>query len=161
MVRMEEALECAGLHARFATPRWQSCYVLVSCEQALSEADETCRATRMLLQVHDELLFEVPEGEEEEAAAVIKDVMEQLQKCDAEMRCMWVRSGMSSRAPAVSASHSRGRDRRLVGRCALAPAHCTDSRELNQPSFLRRAFSTSLCLHFLHSECHEDQYLTA
>ena len=30
---------------------------------------------RMLLQVHDELVFEVPEGREEEAAAVIKRVM--------------------------------------------------------------------------------------
>jgi DNA polymerase-1 len=30
---------------------------------------------RMLLQVHDELVFEVPDGREEEAAAVIKQVM--------------------------------------------------------------------------------------
>jgi DNA polymerase-1 len=30
---------------------------------------------RMLLQVHDELVFEVPEGREEEAAQVIRDVM--------------------------------------------------------------------------------------
>jgi DNA polymerase-1 len=30
---------------------------------------------RMLLQVHDELVFEVPEGREEEAAAVVRDVM--------------------------------------------------------------------------------------
>ena len=30
---------------------------------------------KMLLQVHDELVFEVPEGQEEEAAAVIKQVM--------------------------------------------------------------------------------------
>ncbi len=30
---------------------------------------------KMLLQVHDELVFEVPDGEEEEAAAVIKQVM--------------------------------------------------------------------------------------
>ena len=29
----------------------------------------------MLLQVHDELVFEVPEGREEEAAAVIRRVM--------------------------------------------------------------------------------------
>jgi DNA polymerase-1 len=29
----------------------------------------------MLLQVHDELVFEVPDGREEEAAAVIKRVM--------------------------------------------------------------------------------------
>ena len=29
----------------------------------------------MLLQVHDELVFEVPDGREEEAAAVIKKVM--------------------------------------------------------------------------------------
>jgi DNA polymerase-1 len=29
----------------------------------------------MLLQVHDELVFEVPDGREEEAAAVIKQVM--------------------------------------------------------------------------------------
>jgi DNA polymerase-1 len=30
---------------------------------------------RMLLQVHDELVFEVPHGEEEQAAEVIRDVM--------------------------------------------------------------------------------------
>jgi DNA polymerase-1 len=30
---------------------------------------------RMLLQVHDELVFEVPQGEEERAADVIRDVM--------------------------------------------------------------------------------------
>jgi DNA polymerase-1 len=30
---------------------------------------------RMLLQVHDELVFEVPDGREEEAAAIIKRVM--------------------------------------------------------------------------------------
>jgi DNA polymerase-1 len=30
---------------------------------------------RMLLQVHDELVFEVPEGREEAAAAVIREVM--------------------------------------------------------------------------------------
>jgi DNA polymerase-1 len=30
---------------------------------------------RMLLQVHDELLFEVPDGREQEAAAVVRDVM--------------------------------------------------------------------------------------
>ena len=30
---------------------------------------------RMLLQVHDELVFEVPDGREEQAAAVIKQVM--------------------------------------------------------------------------------------
>ncbi len=31
--------------------------------------------SRMLLQVHDELVFEVPDGREEEAAAVIREVM--------------------------------------------------------------------------------------
>ena len=30
---------------------------------------------KMLLQVHDELVFEVPDGQEEQAAAVIKQVM--------------------------------------------------------------------------------------
>jgi DNA polymerase-1 len=30
---------------------------------------------KMLLQVHDELVFEVPDGREEEAADVIKEVM--------------------------------------------------------------------------------------
>ena len=30
---------------------------------------------RMLLQVHDELVFEVPEGKEEAAAAVVREVM--------------------------------------------------------------------------------------
>jgi len=34
-------------------------------------------ATRMLLQVHDELVFEVPEGEEETATELVKRHMEQ------------------------------------------------------------------------------------
>jgi DNA polymerase-1 len=42
-------------------------------EGALGEAGLS--DVRMLLQVHDELVFEVPEGREEEAAAVIKRVM--------------------------------------------------------------------------------------
>jgi DNA polymerase-1 len=46
MARMDDALEKAGLSG-----------------------------VKMLLQVHDELVFEVPEGEEEAAAAVIKKVM--------------------------------------------------------------------------------------
>jgi DNA polymerase-1 len=46
MARMDDALEAAGLEG-----------------------------VRMLLQVHDELVFEVPEGREEEAAAVVRGVM--------------------------------------------------------------------------------------
>jgi DNA polymerase-1 len=38
-------------------------------------ADAGLGDVKMLLQVHDELVFEVPEGREEEAAAVIKRVM--------------------------------------------------------------------------------------
>jgi DNA polymerase-1 len=38
-------------------------------------ADAGLDGVRMLLQVHDELVFEVPDGREEEAAAVIKRVM--------------------------------------------------------------------------------------
>src|SRR6202035_4652722 len=33
-------------------------------------------SARMLLQVHDELVFEVPEGEAETTASLVKDVME-------------------------------------------------------------------------------------
>ncbi len=33
-------------------------------------------AVRMLLQIHDELLFEVPEGQEEQTAVLVKEVME-------------------------------------------------------------------------------------
>ena len=33
-------------------------------------------AARMLLQVHDELLFEVPQGESEETISLVRDVME-------------------------------------------------------------------------------------
>jgi len=40
---------------------------------ALAEAG--LDGVKMLLQVHDELVFEVPDGREEEAAAVIKRVM--------------------------------------------------------------------------------------
>jgi DNA polymerase I len=38
--------------------------------------DEGLGAVRMLMQVHDELVFEVPEGEVEQASAVIRRVME-------------------------------------------------------------------------------------
>jgi DNA polymerase-1 len=38
-------------------------------------ADANLKDVRMLLQVHDELVFEVPDGREEQAAAVIKQVM--------------------------------------------------------------------------------------
>jgi len=46
MIRMPAALEAAGLESR------------------------------MLLQVHDELVFETPEGEADRACAVIREVME-------------------------------------------------------------------------------------
>ncbi|MEO5612359.1 MAG: DNA polymerase I [Sphingomicrobium sp.] len=42
-------------------------------DQALAEAD--LEGVRMLLQVHDELVFEVPDGREDDAAAVIRTVM--------------------------------------------------------------------------------------
>jgi DNA polymerase-1 len=42
-------------------------------DNALSEAGLS--EVRMLLQVHDELVFEVPESQEEHAAAVIRQVM--------------------------------------------------------------------------------------
>jgi DNA polymerase-1 len=38
-------------------------------------ADANLKDVRMLLQVHDELVFEVPDGREEQAAGVIKQVM--------------------------------------------------------------------------------------
>jgi len=38
-------------------------------------SDSACR-TRMLLQVHDELLFEVPEEEIEEVTALVREAME-------------------------------------------------------------------------------------
>ena len=38
-------------------------------------ADAGLSDVGMLLQVHDELLFEVPLGKEEEAAAVVREVM--------------------------------------------------------------------------------------
>jgi DNA polymerase-1 len=42
-------------------------------DEALAKAG--LEGVRMLLQVHDELLFEVPDGREQEAAAVVRDVM--------------------------------------------------------------------------------------
>jgi len=49
-------------------------------KRAMARMDEALvdaglEGVRMLLQVHDELVFEVPDGREEEAAAVIKQVM--------------------------------------------------------------------------------------
>ena len=46
---------------------------MVRMPQRLKEAG---LETRMLLQVHDELVFEAPEHEVEKAAAIIKDTME-------------------------------------------------------------------------------------
>jgi DNA polymerase-1 len=46
---------------------------MVKMPTALADAD--LAGTRMLLSVHDELVFEVPHGEEERAAQVIRDVM--------------------------------------------------------------------------------------
>ncbi|MGN6155950.1 MAG: DNA polymerase, partial [Sphingomicrobium sp.] len=42
-------------------------------DDALAAAD--LEGVKMLLQVHDELVFEVPEGREEETAAVVRKVM--------------------------------------------------------------------------------------
>jgi DNA polymerase-1 len=47
---------------------------LARMDSALAEAG--LDGVRMLLQVHDELVFEVPDGREEEAAAVVRRVME-------------------------------------------------------------------------------------
>ena len=38
--------------------------------------------SRLILQIHDELLLEVPEGEAEEVRALVKDVMEGALKLD-------------------------------------------------------------------------------
>jgi DNA polymerase-1 len=46
---------------------------MVKMPAALEAAGLT--GTRMLLSVHDELVFEVPHGDEEQAAQVIRDVM--------------------------------------------------------------------------------------
>ena len=42
-------------------------------DDALSDAG--LNGVKMLLQVHDELVFEVPQGSEEQAAALIRDIM--------------------------------------------------------------------------------------
>jgi DNA polymerase I len=47
---------------------------MVKMEAVLKDAD--LEATRMLLQVHDELIFEAPESEVERAIPIIRDVME-------------------------------------------------------------------------------------
>ncbi len=40
------------------------------------ELDKASCAPQMLLQVHDELIFEVPEDEVKDTIAIVKDVME-------------------------------------------------------------------------------------
>ncbi|HEV8675626.1 MAG TPA: DNA polymerase [Methylomirabilota bacterium] len=47
---------------------------------------ERGRRTRMLLQVHDELLFEVPEGEREAARALVPEVMESVMRLDVPLK---------------------------------------------------------------------------
>jgi DNA polymerase-1 len=49
-------------------------------KRAMARMDDALKGAglegvKMLLQVHDELVFEVPDGQEEEAAAVIRKVM--------------------------------------------------------------------------------------
>ncbi len=41
--------------------------------------------TRMLLQVHDELVFEAPQGEVDEIRAMVKSEMESVRKLDVPM----------------------------------------------------------------------------
>ena len=50
-----------------------TCRLMSRSDGALTEAGLS--DVRMLLQVHDELLFEVPAGREEEAATVVRHVM--------------------------------------------------------------------------------------
>ena len=47
---------------------------MIRMDASLEQAGLT--STRMLLQVHDELIFEAPEGEVEKAMPVIRNVME-------------------------------------------------------------------------------------
>ena len=77
---------------------------------------------RMLLQVHDELVFEVPDGREEEAAAVIRrGDGERRRACDEARR----------------AARRRGRLGRALGRSAL-----TDARARRTPTRNRRPTPT-------------------
>ena len=72
----------------------------------------------MLLQVHDELVFEVPDGREEEAAAVIRQVM------------------ASAAEPAHDARRAAGRRGRLgraLGRRALTDAERASPRQPTPP----------------------------
>ncbi len=46
---------------------------MIKMEDALKEKN---LSAKMLLQVHDELIFEVPEEESQKTMAVVKDVME-------------------------------------------------------------------------------------
>jgi DNA polymerase-1 len=63
---------CAGALAEEATPG-PGATLIRSIHHRLSEQHP---AARMLLQVHDELVFEVPAGEIEEARALVKQLME-------------------------------------------------------------------------------------
>jgi DNA polymerase-1 len=50
--------------------------IKVAMINVVREMEKRGLKSRMLLQVHDELVFEVPEGEEEEMRKLVKDVME-------------------------------------------------------------------------------------
>jgi DNA polymerase-1 len=50
---------------------------MIDLHAALEQRTAARAATRMILTVHDELLFEAPEGEAEEIAALVKERMEQ------------------------------------------------------------------------------------
>ena len=80
-------------------------------DEALAEAG--LDGVRMLLQVHDELVFEVPDGREEEAAAVIKQVMGARRRAGDDAR---------------RAARRRGRLGRALGRRALTDRRAAPPR---------------------------------
>ena len=56
---------------------------MIKVNQALKENG---LETKLILQIHDELLFKVPKNEEKQAYALVKDIMENAMDLDVELK---------------------------------------------------------------------------
>ena len=70
---------------------------MIAVDKAIRGPEHAARGAKLLLQVHDELVLEVPEGEAEALRGVVKFAMEEVRTFDGERLCvpLLVESGIS------------------------------------------------------------------
>ena len=84
--QVREAAERAALNAPIQGSGGRHQVAMINVDTALQEAG---LASRMLLQVHDELLLEVADGERDTVEALVRDKMGSATRWTCPWRCRW------------------------------------------------------------------------